>query len=119
MRNTVVRSFIVAQALVGIVLTIFWLLGEWPSLSMAMPLFGFAAISLLLAFFPNAWIPAQGKLKEAKETKVAKHALPATRNLERRGFAGTNRLSREFMFIAAFLVITALLIRFVAPIPGA
>lgn len=118
MRNLVTRSFIIAQALVGVVLTISWLVGAWPSLSMAMPLFGIAAISLLLAFLPNAWIPSKKKLKKPKEKEVAQHALPATRNLERRDLAGMNRLSREFITIAAFLVITALLIRFVAPMPG-
>ncbi|MCK5247077.1 hypothetical protein KAR02_09275 [Candidatus Bipolaricaulota bacterium] len=118
MRHTGTRSFVIAQAFVGVVLTIFWLLGEWPSLSMATPLFGIAAVSFLLAFLPNARIPSTAKIEEPQEAEVAEHSLPTTRNLNRKRFAGANRLSRQFMTIAAFLVITALLIRFVAPMPG-
>lgn len=119
MRHTATRSFIIAQALVGIVLTIFWLLGEWPSLSMATPLFGIAAVVALLAFLPNAWIPSAARRKNPQEATVAEHSLPTTRNLERKGLVGMNRLSRQLMTIAVFLVITAVLIRFVAPMPSA
>lgn len=118
MRNRVIRSFIIAQALVGLVLTIFWIAGQWPSRSMGIPLFAIAAVSAVLAFVPCAWVSSGKRDNESNAAPTTEHTLPATRNLERHSIGGMNPYSRDFVLIAAFLTITALLLRFVAPVPG-
>lgn len=119
MRKSIVRSFLVAQALVGVVLTCLWVAGRWESRFMATPLFWIGAILVLFAFIPDSWIPFKNTAKEALIQEASSAALPSTPHIEQQRFAAWNRLSVELVLIAACVLLSGLLIRFVAPIPAA
>ena len=118
MSNSIVRSFLVAQALVGVVLTILWLAGQWESRFMASPLFGISAVLLLCAFLPNTWIRTFNQPEHAAIYQRSEEDHPSANLHQSKRFAGWNRFSIDFILTSAFISITALLLHYVAPVPG-
>ena len=119
MRKSIVRSFLVAQALVGVVLTGFWLAGTWEPRVMALPLAGIGIFLLLCAFIPISRFETYSRLGNmAGREESPPNRLPADPALLSKGAART-RLSVHLIFICGFLVVTALLLYFAAPMPGA
>lgn len=119
MRKSITRSFLVAEAFVGVVLTILWLVGRWEPRLMVSPLFGISAVLLLCAFLPNTWIRT---LNRPEHTAIHQRAEEdhASANLRQpKRFAGWNRFSIDFILTSVFILITALLLHYVAPMPVA
>ena len=119
MRKSIVRSFLVAQALIGVALTTLWLAGEWESRFMAALLFRLGAFLLICAFIPGTWIRTPDRLKDPMTREISNQDLPSTRPTGKSKFAVWNRFSIELILTSVFVFITALLLRYVAPMPGA
>jgi len=119
MSNSIVRSFLVAQALVGVVLTILWLAGQWESRFMAVLLFGIGTFLLICAFIPGTWIRTPDRLEGSTARQESKENRLSTSPSKQRGFAGRNKFSIELILTGIFVFITALLLQYVAPMPGA
>ena len=117
MRRSIARSFLVAQALAGVVLTILWLVERWDPRFMALPLLGIGAVLLLCAFLPNTWIRTCNQLEQARH-QGSEEDRPPTSIRQPKRFVGWNRFSIDFILTSAFIFITALLLHYVAPTPG-
>jgi hypothetical protein len=117
MRKPLVRSFLAAQALVGIVLTIVWLARLWESRSfITFPLYGISGLLLVGAFVPSAWIRGLDR-RQNTPASIPNHLPLDPRG--RGGFICWNRFSIQALLTCAFVAITALLLQFAPPIPGA
>ena len=118
MRKSITRSFLVAQAFVGVVLTILWLAGRWELRFMTSPLFGISAVLLLCAFLPNTWIRTLNQPEHAAISQRSEEDHPSANLHQSKRFAGWNRFSIDFILTSVFISITALLLHYVAPMPG-
>jgi hypothetical protein len=116
MRNALVRSFVVAQTLVGVVLTVVWLARLWESrLLITIPMYAISAALLVAALIPDAWIPTPVSSKHMESPSP--RDMPAELR-EPGGFAAWNRFSIEAILTSGFVLITALLLQTIAPTPS-
>jgi hypothetical protein len=106
-----------AQALVGIVLTIVWLARLWESRSfITVPLYGISALLLVGALVPSAWIRG---LDRQQDTLTPNPNRLSSDPRRQGGFIFWNRFSIQALLTCAFVAMTALLLQFAPPIPGA
>jgi hypothetical protein len=122
MRKLILRSFVNAQALVGIVLTVSWFSDDLDPQSAAVPLFTIAALLLMYSLVPAQWTRSPDRLESplALDTAVRQIAeqLQPSKTLRRLGDCVTqHRFSIQLAITSSFLATAALLLHYVAPTP--
>ena len=123
MRTLLIRSFVNAQALVGVVLTVSWLAGDLDLQAAAVPLYAIAALLLVYCLIPASWTRspdrAKGQLALDTTTRQMSELLYPSAGLRKMvEFAAQHRFSIQLALTSAFLSVAALLLQYVAPTPG-
>ncbi len=77
--RTVLKSFVAAEAIVGILLTLMIASGENDPATVSSPLFSIGAILILYAFLSGSWIRVPGRLEGPGTLENAKRQLDADR----------------------------------------
>lgn len=119
MRDSINRAFFAAEAIVGVVLTIFWLTKQWPPHAIFTPLSWIGASLLLVALVMAVWGHASNRGVQTIEENTPSRPRAAARSCKLRTIVSQNRRPIELALIAAFVFITALLIHYGTPLPGA
>ena len=119
MGNIMTRAFVGAEAVIGVVLTIFWLREQWPPRTVFTPLCWIGAGLLLVALVVATWERASNRGIRTVEQKTLGQPRAAARSRKLDTIMSQNRRPIEIALAAAFVFITALLIRYGTPLPGA
>jgi hypothetical protein len=123
MRRLIPRSFVNAQALVGVVLTVSWLVVDLDLQTAAVPLYTVAALLLLYSLVPEQWTRSPDRLEgpfalDTTARQMSKQ-LRSSEGMQRLGdFAAQHRFSIQLALTSIFLFAAALLLQIVAPAPG-
>jgi hypothetical protein len=75
--RTIFESFVVAEAIVGIALTLAIACGENDSSSLSAPLFSIGAILILYAFISGSWVRVPGRLDAPGMVENTERAIEA------------------------------------------
>ena len=121
MRRLILRSFVTAQAIVGVVLTLSWLDGNLDLPSIAETLCGIATPILLYSLIPASWTRSPDRLigtPDATARKMSELLYPSAGVRRLVSFAAQHRFSIQLALTSAFLSVAALLPQYVAPTPG-
>ena len=123
MRRLILRSFVNAQALVGVVLTVSWLVGDLDLQTAAIPLYTVAALLLMYSLLPAQWSRspdrlAQPLLMDATAHRLAEQLQPSPTLRKLASYSAKHRFSIRLTLTSGFLCAAALLFQYVAPTPG-
>jgi|GEM_PF-2954269 hypothetical protein len=123
MHRLVFRSFVNAQALVGIVLSVSWLVGNLDLQTAAIPLYTVAALLLMYSLLPTQWSRSPDRLAATLSMDATAHRLaeqfqpsPTLRKLA--SFAAQHKFSIQLALTSGFLCAAALLLQVISPAPG-
>lgn len=119
MRNIMTRAFVGAEAIIGVVLTIFWLTEQWPPHAVFAPLCWIGAGLLFCALVVATWERASNRETRTVEQKTLNQPRAAARSRKLSAIVSQNRRPIEIGLAATFVFITALLIRYGTPLSGA
>jgi hypothetical protein len=121
MMRTIARSFLYAEAIAGVVLTLAWLSGETDLMVFTAPLFSLGSILVLYAFLSGSWVRAPSRLegplavenaaRQMHEFGTSKSPL---RSLSR--LAAQHRISAQWAISGALLLLTGWVLYRFAPL---
>lgn len=123
MFKLIFRSFVHAQALVGIVLTVSWLVGDLDFEAAAVPLYTVAAVLFMYGLAPSQWTRSPDRLDgplalDTTARQMAEQLQPSPALRRMGDFAAQHRFSIQLAVTSCFLATAALLLHHVAPTPG-
>jgi hypothetical protein len=123
MRKIITRSFVNAQALVGVMLTVSWLSGDLDLQAAAIPLYSIAALLFMYTLVPAQWTRSpdrlEGPLALDTTARQMSRQLHPSEGIQRLGdFAAQHEFSIQLAITSIFLLAAALLLQYVAPTPS-
>ena len=123
MSRLILRSFVNAQAIAGVVLTLSWLDLDSHLPSISMSLLVIAALLLVYSLIPASMTRSPDRLtgtqaSDAEARDMLELLYPSKRMRRLVSFATDHKFSIQLALTSTFLLITALLLQYVASMPA-